>query len=294
MFDYAPVARAGAAAGVEAAPGAVAASPRRARTSRIRRACSSRPRSRRCAGWSASSTPICRARCADLDDLSVLGDLADAIDRGERARSPATSNISSTEVGPKASGSFRLGRAALRREAARRRGRRRFRSRKLLDIAERELHETQEEFRRAAEPRARTAIPLETWQALKADHPPAGKLVAEARDAGGGAARRSSSARAIVSVPEHEPIRVAPTPPFYRWTFASIWCPGPFETRAVRALLLPDRRRPGLAGGAAGAAPARLQPADALGDLDARGLSGALPALPAPAAGRIAAAQEPR
>ena len=28
---------------------------------------------------------------------------------------------------------------------------------------------------------------------------------------------------------------VAPTPDFYRWSFASMWTPGPFETKATRA-----------------------------------------------------------
>ena len=39
----------------------------------------------------------------------------------------------------------------------------------------------------------------------------------------------------FVSVPDHDPINIAPTPPFCRWTFASIWCPGPFESKGVRA-----------------------------------------------------------
>ena len=30
-------------------------------------------------------------------------------------------------------------------------------------------------------------------------------------------------------------MQVAPTPRFYRWTFASMWTPGPFETRPLRA-----------------------------------------------------------
>jgi uncharacterized protein (DUF885 family) len=30
-------------------------------------------------------------------------------------------------------------------------------------------------------------------------------------------------------------VQVAPTPRFYRWTFASMWTPGPFETRPLRA-----------------------------------------------------------
>ena len=31
------------------------------------------------------------------------------------------------------------------------------------------------------------------------------------------------------------PVEVAPTPRFYRWTFASMWTPGPFEARPLRA-----------------------------------------------------------
>jgi uncharacterized protein (DUF885 family) len=36
-------------------------------------------------------------------------------------------------------------------------------------------------------------------------------------------------------VPDAAHVRVAPTPRFYRWTFASMWTPGPFETRLLRA-----------------------------------------------------------
>src|SRR6185436_13214660 len=32
-----------------------------------------------------------------------------------------------------------------------------------------------------------------------------------------------------------EPLIVAPTPEFYRWTFASMWTPGPFEAKPSRA-----------------------------------------------------------
>jgi len=38
-----------------------------------------------------------------------------------------------------------------------------------------------------------------------------------------------------VTVPESAQVSVAPTPRFYRWTFASMWTPGPFETRPLRA-----------------------------------------------------------
>ena len=39
----------------------------------------------------------------------------------------------------------------------------------------------------------------------------------------------------IVTIPDGAPVAVAPTPRFYRWTFASMWTPGPFETRPLRA-----------------------------------------------------------
>ena len=38
----------------------------------------------------------------------------------------------------------------------------------------------------------------------------------------------------LVSLPGSSDVRVAPTPRFYRWTFASMWTPGPFETRNLR------------------------------------------------------------
>src|SRR5213595_3333249 len=38
-----------------------------------------------------------------------------------------------------------------------------------------------------------------------------------------------------LSIPDAEPITVAPTPDFYRWSFASMWTPGPFESKPTRA-----------------------------------------------------------
>ena len=37
----------------------------------------------------------------------------------------------------------------------------------------------------------------------------------------------------LVTLPDDEPMRVAPPPDFYRWTFASVWTPGPFEPRSL-------------------------------------------------------------
>jgi uncharacterized protein (DUF885 family) len=168
---------------------------------------------------------------SDVDDLSVLGDLADAATEASAAIAAYVTYLEE-EVGPKARGSFRLG-AALFAEKLRADEGVSVPVDKLLEIAERELHETQEEFRRVAG-RVRNGDPLETWQALKAEHPSVGTLAASARSQVE-ALRAFIERDGLVSLPEHEPILVAPTPPFYRWTFASIWCPGPFETRAVRA-----------------------------------------------------------
>jgi hypothetical protein len=102
-----------------------------------------------------------------------------------------------------------------------------------LAIAERELRATQEEFRRVAG-LASGGDPIEVWRRIKADHPPAGELVAtvqgQLNDLLTFIERNN-----LVSVPGEEEIRVAPTPKFYRWTFASLWAPGPFETRAMPA-----------------------------------------------------------
>ncbi len=79
--------------------------------------------------------------------------------------------------------------------------------------------------------------------------------------------------QSIVTLPESEPVVVAPSPEFYRWAFASMWTPGPFETKASRAYYYLTDALPSWPRRAAGRAPARLQPADAVEHLDPRGLS---------------------
>ena len=83
---------------------------RRATTSRIRPASSSRSVSRACAARCASSTKICRARSATSSDLHLLGDLADASTEaadGDRRLHRVSRDASSRRA---AKGSFRLGR----------------------------------------------------------------------------------------------------------------------------------------------------------------------------------------
>jgi uncharacterized protein (DUF885 family) len=76
--------------------------------------------------------------------------------------------------------------------------------------------------------------PLETWARTKAMHPAPGELVKVGREQLDELAtflRR----QALISIPDAEQITVAPTPDFYRWSFASMWTPGPFESKPSRA-----------------------------------------------------------
>ena len=112
--------------------------------------------------------------------------------------------------------------------------------------------------------------------------------------------RRSSSSTSsqtflerqkLLTLPASEPVVVAPTPDFFRWSCASMWTPGPFETKPSRAYYyLTDVER-GWSARAAGRAPARLQLRHALVHLDPRGVSRPLPAVPAPAPGGVEGAQ---
>jgi hypothetical protein len=167
----------------------------------------------------------------EVDDVFVLGDLDTASTEAVRAINSYVTDLEA-EVLPKAKGSFRLG-PDLFVEKLRLDEGIDLPLGKLIDIAERELAETQDAFRRTAS-RLRDGDPMETWQALKADHPAAGRVVHEAREQVL-ALRTFVEREGFVSVPEHDGIQVAPTPPFARWTFASIWCPGPFENKGVKA-----------------------------------------------------------
>ena len=66
---------------------------------------------------------------------------------------------------------------------------------------------------------------------------------------------------------------------------------GAVRDAAVARLLLRDRRRSVVDPGASEGTPARLQSRHAVVHLDARGVSGSLPAVPAPALGRVEGAQ---
>jgi uncharacterized protein (DUF885 family) len=166
-----------------------------------------------------------------VDDLHLLGDLADASMSAAAAVRSYIGNLEE-EQGARNRASFRLGREAfdekLRLEEGINLG-----ADGLLKIALRELKATQEEFKRVAG-RTNGGDAVETWRRLKEDHPEPGRLVDVARQQIE-ELETFIRTRALVSLPEGDPVIVAPSPTFYRWTFASMWTPGPFETRPIRA-----------------------------------------------------------
>jgi uncharacterized protein (DUF885 family) len=166
---------------------------------------------------------------ASVDELSLLGDLDDASTDAVRAIGQYVEHLEN-EVAPKTKGSFRLGRERFETKLRLEEGLA-VPADKLLDIALRELAETQEEFKRLASGKTGTKDPAAEWRKVKAVHPPAGQLVSFANAQLQELVSFVTKQR-LVTVPDGEVI-VAPTPQFYRWTFASLWTPGPFESRPL-------------------------------------------------------------
>jgi uncharacterized protein (DUF885 family) len=168
---------------------------------------------------------------SSLDDLHLLGDLADAQAEASQAVGAYIEHLE-TEVAPKARASFRLGREKFEQKIRLEEGIATPLDR-LLAIATRELKATQEAFKSVAG-RMNGGDPLEAWARTKASHPKPGELVDVGR-------RQLDELRTylerqgIITVPQGEPVTVAPTPEFYRWSFASMWTPGPFEAKPTRA-----------------------------------------------------------
>jgi uncharacterized protein (DUF885 family) len=168
---------------------------------------------------------------SSVDDMHLLGDLADAQTEASQSIGAYIQYLD-TEVAPRARSSFRLGREKFEQKLRLDEGITVSLDR-LLAIATRELHATQEEFRSVAG-RMNGGDPLEAWARTKADHPEPGQLVSVARQQLEELATFLERQN-IVSLPAGEAITVAPTPDFYRWSFASMWTPGPFESKATRA-----------------------------------------------------------
>jgi len=168
-----------------------------------------------------------------LHDMRVLGDLADASTEAAQAIGSYVAYLEN-ELAPRARGSFRLGRDVFQQKLRLDEGIT-LDADRLLAIANRELQATQDEFRRVAsrlDPKQKD--PFAAWARAKAEHPAAGELVATAQ-AQLDELKTFIQRQDIVSLPAAAGVQVAPTPRFYRWTFASMWTPGPFETRPLRA-----------------------------------------------------------
>ncbi len=168
---------------------------------------------------------------SSLDDLHVLGDLADASTEASTAIGAYIEYLEQ-DLAPRARASFRLGRDRFEQKLKYDEGVP-LGAERLLQIATRELAATQEEFRRVAG-RLGSGDPLLTWRDAKAGHPGPGALIATAEQQVT-ELRQFVERHGLVTVPPGEPVVVAPTPDFYRWAFASMWTPGPFESRASRA-----------------------------------------------------------
>src|SRR5262245_47794122 len=168
---------------------------------------------------------------ASVDDMHLLADLADAQTEASQSIGAYVEYLE-TEMAPRARASFRLGRDRFEQKVRLEEGLSLSVDR-LLAIATRELKATQETFKTVAG-RVNGGDPLETWSRTKSEHPAPGELVDVGRQQLD-ELRTFLERQALITLPPGEPITVAPTPDFYRWSFASMWTPGPFETRPTRA-----------------------------------------------------------
>jgi len=168
---------------------------------------------------------------SDVDDLHLLGDLADAQTEASHAVGAYIEYLEK-EVAPKARASFRLGRDKFEQKLRLEEGLS-IPVDRLLSIATRELKATQEAFKTIAG-RLNGGDPIAAWAKTKAEHPAPGELVKVGREQLDELATFLQR-QPLITVPDGEEITVAPTPEFYRWSFASMWTPGPFESKPSRA-----------------------------------------------------------
>ena len=165
-------------------------------------------------------------------DMHLLGDLADACEEAFKQIGAYVDDLEN-DIRPKAKGTFRLGRDRFEQKLRLEEGIS-LPTDRLLAIATRELAATQEEFRQAAG-RMNGGDPIEAWRKAKRKHPQAGSLIAAARGQLD-ELHTFLSRTPVMSMPESGSITVAPTPEFFRWSSASMWTPGPFESKPSRAM----------------------------------------------------------
>src|SRR4051812_14844673 len=168
---------------------------------------------------------------SSVDDMHLLGDLADAQAEASQAVGEYIRQLE-TDTAPKSRASFRLGPDKFEQKLRLDEGIT-IPIDRLLAIATRELKQTQEQFRSLAG-KSNGKDPMAAWATTRSDHPAPGELVNVGRSQLEELATFLERQK-IVSIPNGEPITVAPTPDFYRWSFASMWTPGPFESKPTRA-----------------------------------------------------------
>ena len=166
-----------------------------------------------------------------LDDLHILGELADASTEASQAIHAYIGHLE-TDLSTRTKASFRLGRENFERKLKLEEGIT-LSADRLLAIALRELREVQDEFRSVAG-RLNGGDPMRAWSETKEQHPEPGHLV-RAAQAQVAELAEFLQRQSVVTMPEAEPVVVAPSPEFYRWAFASMWTPGPFESKPSRA-----------------------------------------------------------
>lgn len=166
----------------------------------------------------------------DVDDLSLLSDLDDAATMARTAIGRYVDELEQ-DVAPRARASFRIGRERLEQKLKLDEGIT-LDVDALLQIAMRELQATRERFEQVAGKVARGPA-VETWASIKGRHAAPGALVGRVREQCAALYTFLRDAD-VLPMPNADSLVIAPTPPFYRWTFASLWTPGPLEVRPQR------------------------------------------------------------
>ena len=169
---------------------------------------------------------------SNVDDIHLLGDLDDACKEATQTIGAYVDELA-TDILPKAKGTFRLGRDRFEQKLRLEEGIS-LPVDKLLAIATRELAATQEEFRALAGGR-NGSDPMQAWRKAKQQHPQPGTLISTAREQLD-ELHTFLSRNSVVSMPDSSGVQVAPAPEFFRWSSASMWTPGPFESRPSRAM----------------------------------------------------------
>lgn len=167
----------------------------------------------------------------EVDDLSLLADLDDAATLAKAAIERYVRELED-DLAPRAKATFRLGKERLEQKLKLDEGVT-LDTNALLRIAERELAAARDRFAEVAGKLGKGS-PQDVWARVKAAHVEPGGLVTRVHEQCAALYTFLRDA-SIVSVPDADALVIAQTPPFYRWTFASLWAPGPLEARAHRS-----------------------------------------------------------